>query len=153
MKTACGNPCKNFSTIQQSDQKLWPFWADTQGCRLDVLVTDQRFHSIPNENSLWKPLYKFERDPTIRAKVMALLSRYSMFLTRNPSPWTTIPQLPQRKRPLETAVKFWAGSNGRIKRYGRFEPVLRVGDQTSSSLNSDSITYQRKTASRNPCKI
>jgi len=30
MKIASGNPCKNLSAIQRSEQKLWPFWADTQ---------------------------------------------------------------------------------------------------------------------------
>jgi len=30
MKTAFGNPYKRLSAIQRSNQKLWPFWADTQ---------------------------------------------------------------------------------------------------------------------------
>jgi hypothetical protein len=54
-KTASQNHCKNLSVIQSSDKMLWPFWADTQGCRRDILLTEQWFHSYPNEKSLWKP--------------------------------------------------------------------------------------------------
>jgi len=30
MKTASRNPSKNLSAIQRLDQKLWPFWLDTE---------------------------------------------------------------------------------------------------------------------------
>jgi hypothetical protein len=104
-KTASGNPCKNLSAIQRSEQKLWPFWADTQ----------------------------------VRP-------------TRHPRHRVAISYQTQGKQPLETAVKFWERSNSRIKRYGPFEPILKVADQTSSSLNSDATAYQRKTASGKPWK-
>jgi hypothetical protein len=70
------NHSKILRAIKRSDQKLLPFWADTQGWRPDILIT-QRFHSLPNENSHWKPMQKFERDPTVGPKVMALFSRCS----------------------------------------------------------------------------
>jgi hypothetical protein len=72
--------------------------------------------------------------------------------TRHPRHRVAIPQLPQAKHPLETPVRIWARSNCRIKSYDPFELILKAGDQTSSSLNNDSITYPRKTASREPCK-
>jgi hypothetical protein len=56
MKTASRNPSKNLRAIELLDQTLWPFCADTQGCQLDILVTQQGFHCLPKENSLWKPM-------------------------------------------------------------------------------------------------
>jgi hypothetical protein len=76
-KTASRNPCKNLSVIQRSDKMLWPFWADTQGWRPDILATQKRFHCLPRENSLCKTLKKFEWDPTVGPKVMAFFSRNS----------------------------------------------------------------------------
>jgi hypothetical protein len=72
-KTAYGNPCKRLSAIQRSDQKLWCFWADTP-----LRVTRYRRHRVvisvlPQGK---QPMEKFECNPTVRSKVMALLSRY-----------------------------------------------------------------------------
>jgi len=79
-KTTFGNPGKNLSAMQRSDQQLWHIWADTQ----------------------------------VRA-------------TRHPRHRVAIPSLPQGKQPMETLVNVWARSNGRIKSYGAFEPILHYG--------------------------
>jgi hypothetical protein len=81
-KTGSGNPCKNLSVIQWSDQNLWPFWVDTE-----VRPTTHTRH----QNCLWKPLQKFERDPTVGSNVMVLLNRYSRLAPRHPRHSTAIP--------------------------------------------------------------
>jgi len=150
-KTESRNPFKNLRAIQRSYQKLWPSWADTQGWRPDILVT-QWFYSLPNENSLWKPCKNLSAIPRSDKKLWPFSADTVVWSTSHPRHRVGIPYLPHGKQPLETPVKIQAWSNGRIKCYDPFEPIHKVGDQTSSSLNCDSIAYPTKTSSGNPCK-
>jgi len=152
MKTASGNRNKILRAIKRSNQKLWPFWADTQCWRPDILIT-QRFHSLPNKNSLWKPYKNLSAIPRSDKKLWHFSADTLVWSTSHPRHRVGIPYLPHGKQPLETPVKIQTWSNGRIKCYGPFEPILKVGDQTSSSLNCDSIAYPTKTSSGNPYKI
>ena len=86
-KTASGNPCKHLSAIQRSNQKLWPFWADTQGCRPDILGTEQWFHSLPKKNSLWKPCKILSAIQQSDQTLLTFLSQYSILADKTyPSP-------------------------------------------------------------------
>jgi hypothetical protein len=80
------------------------------------------------ENSLRKLLKKFGRDPTVGSKVIDLLSRYSGRLVGTPKRMSSAcsgdSMLLNGKQPTETPLKIWAPSNGRIKSYGSFQPVL-----------------------------
>jgi hypothetical protein len=60
----------------------------------------------------------------VRSKVMALPNRYSCPARPNPPHRVAIPHQPQRKWALKTLVKLLGRSNGRIKSYGPFEPLL-----------------------------
>jgi hypothetical protein len=126
-KTVSGNLCKNLSTIQQSDQKLWPFSADTlvrsnrhPRHRVGILYIPQGKQSLETPIKIWarsnsriksygpcEPILNAGRQdvPTVGSKVMALLSQYSS-----------------------------------------------SSDHTSSSPSSHSIATPRKTASGNPGK-
>jgi len=150
MKTASGNRNKILRAIKRSNQKLWPFWADTQCWRPDILIT-QRFHSLPNKNSLWKPYKNLSAIPRSDKKLWHFSADTLVWSTRHPRHRVGIPYIPHGNQPLETPVKILAWSNGRIKCYGPFESILMVGDQTSSSL-SDSIAHPTKTASGSPYK-
>jgi hypothetical protein len=83
-KRAFENCCKNLSTIQRRDQKLWTFWPGTL---------------------VWMVVWP---DETPSASSSDILSTVG-------------------KIPLQTPVKIWAWSNGRIKSYGPLEPVLWFG--------------------------
>jgi hypothetical protein len=82
---------------------------------------------------------------------MAILSRYSCSTDQTSSSPSSHSISNPGKIASRNRSKNLSTSNGRIKSYGPFEPILKVGDQTSASL-SDSIAYPSKTASRNPSK-
>jgi hypothetical protein len=82
---------------------------------------------------------------------MAILSRYSSSTDQTSSSPSSHSISNPGKIASRNRSKNLSTSNGRIKSYGPFEPILKVGDQTSSSL-SDCIAYPTKTASGNPCK-
>ena len=56
------------------------------------------------------------------------MSRYSGRVIGTPqrtsSACSCVSMLLQRKQPMETPLKIWARSNGRIKSYGPFQPIL-----------------------------
>ena len=58
---------------------------------------------------------------------MALMTRYSNMAARPHCHCVVIPQLPRGKLHPETRVKICARSNGWIKHYGSFDPLLKVG--------------------------
>jgi hypothetical protein len=93
-------------------------------CRRRALVIPR----YSKENSLRKLLKTFGRDPTIGSKVMDLFSRYGGRVGGTPqrtsSACSSDSMLLQGKKPTETPLKHWARSNGRIKSYGPFQPVL-----------------------------
>jgi len=134
------NHSKILRAIKRSDQKLLPFWADTQGWRPDILIT-QRFHSLPNENSHWKPMQKFERDPTVGPKVMALfsrcscsvdqtslsLSRHSVYIPRKTASRNPCKNLSVIQRSDKLLWPFWAYTQG-------WRPDILVTQQRFHSL-------------------
>jgi hypothetical protein len=77
-KTASGNYCKTLSAIHRSDQKLWPFSAFIPVSR-DKTTSSTSRDSIGNTRETVSVNYckKYERDPTVESKVMALFSCYS----------------------------------------------------------------------------
>jgi hypothetical protein len=100
-KMASGNSSRNLSAIQRSNQKVWSFWVVTQVWRPE-LITELQFHSNPNENGLRKLLHKFERDPLVKSKVMAVLTPSSSLADQTSSDLVVIPEQPQEKQPMET---------------------------------------------------
>jgi hypothetical protein len=95
--------------------------------RQDLLVTELRFHRNPNENILRKLVQNFERDPTVGSKVMDILTRYSSLADEtSSSPSCDSISIP-RKQPPKTRAKIQARSNGGIKTYGHFDPLLKSG--------------------------
>ena len=77
-KTPFGNSCKTLRAIQQSDQKLWPFSAFISVWR-DMTSSSTSRDSIRNTRETVSGNYckKYERDPTVESKVIALFSYYS----------------------------------------------------------------------------
>jgi hypothetical protein len=153
MKTASRNPSKNLSTIQRSDQKLRPFWPDTE-----VRPTRHPHHRVaipylPHGKQPLETHVKIWERSNGRTKVMFLLSRYwssTDYTSSSPSSHSiAIPM----KTASRNHYKIWARSNGRTKSYGPFKPILKVADQTSFSLNIDSTATRTKTASGNRSKI
>jgi len=77
-KTAFENYCKTLNVIQRSDQKLWPFSAFIS-VSLDKTTSSTSRDSIGNTRETVSGNYckKYDRDPTVATKVMALFSCYS----------------------------------------------------------------------------
>jgi hypothetical protein len=77
-KTASGNYCKTLSAIKWSDQKLWPFsafilvWGD-----MTSSSTSRESIGTTRETTSRNYSKKYERDPTVGSKFMALFSCYS----------------------------------------------------------------------------
>jgi hypothetical protein len=76
-KTTSKNPSKNLSVIQRSDRKLLPLGADTQGWPTRRTRHQVAIPYVCQGKQLLETPVKFERDPTVESKVMALLSLYS----------------------------------------------------------------------------
>jgi len=53
---------------------------------------------------------------------------------------------------MEMRAKIWARSIDLIESYGHFYPLLKFGQENSSSSISDSIETLRKSAFENTCK-
>jgi hypothetical protein len=77
-KTSFGNYCKTLSAIKRSDQKLWPFsafilvWGD-----MTSSSTSRESIGTTRETTSRNYSKKYERDPTVGSKFMALFSCYS----------------------------------------------------------------------------
>jgi len=97
--------CENLNAIQRSDQKLCYFNPLLKSGRLDLFVTELGFHINPKVNGLWKLVQKFERDPLVWSKMIAILTRYSSLADHTSTPpssdYIEIPW----KQPLETRAK------------------------------------------------
>jgi len=77
-RTASGNYCKTLSAIQRSNQKLWPFLA-VFAVLHDSTSSSTSRDSIGNIRETVSGNYckKYERNPTVELKVMALFGCYS----------------------------------------------------------------------------
>ena len=115
-KTASRNSCKNLSTNQRSDEELMTYWAST------LVWPDERtpaslddFIATPRKQAFWN---SYKNLSTIRSYVSlepVLFRSPWSFPTRRY--WCQVAILVRRqgKQPLETHVKIYARSNGRIK--------------------------------------
>jgi hypothetical protein len=147
-ETASGNPYKNLSVIQRSYKMLWPFWADTQGCRPDILLTEQ----LPQRK---QPL---ETTVKICARSNGQIKSYGHFESMlKVGDQTSLSLSDSMAYLMKTASGNPCKNLSAIQRsdhiYGPFQPILKVVDHTSFSLNNDSSATPTKTASGNPCKI
>ena len=73
-----GSSSKRLIAIQRSDQKLWPCRTVTLAWRArpDLLLTQYGFHIQSIVKGIRKLQQKFDRDPTVGSKAMALSNRY-----------------------------------------------------------------------------
>jgi hypothetical protein len=76
-KMASRNSCKNLSRSNGRVKSYGYFNPLLQSRRPDLLVTKLGFHINPKENSFRKLVQNFKGVPTVRSKVMAILTSYS----------------------------------------------------------------------------
>jgi len=120
-----GNSCKNLREIQRSDQKLCPF-------RTGTFVYNDETSASPSSDSTsttrktvsvncFKNLREFERTDQ---KLCPFRTGTLCGARRPPRHRVAVSYKLQGKQRPESPEKVWGISNGRIKRYDPFEPVL-----------------------------
>ena len=122
--------------------------------RPDVIITEYRFLIHHMEKGIRKHQKEFDRVPTVESKTMAISNRYSSLARPDLIIEYRFLIHSMQKVILKTPVRVSPRSNGRIKSYGHFEPLLKPG-ATRPHHHRVSIPHPRhgKRHPENPVRV
>jgi hypothetical protein len=124
-----GISCKNLSTIQRSDQELQTSWAGTLVLSMvwvdkTMMVSSSNFSATPRKTASGNSCKILSTIQWSDQELWTIWAGTLVWPDELHRRLMAISLQCQGNEPLETPVKLWAPSNGRIKSYGPFEPVL-----------------------------